>query len=157
MTPVHWQDLLGRQIYNKQPYYYRAPNICTKMSPWYNLLHLSPCCHRVYLSVLLLYLPVPPASALTPPLHFHCSCHSGGGAPSLLPVTLLPLPASVPFPPAHTGDLASLGSPSLPPQDSREQQECVPGEGPSSKCPPVTPEARLPFQHSGQRSGRLLL
>lgn len=101
------------------------------MSPSYNVCHLSPHCHLVYLSILLLYFPVPPSSVPT----------------SLLSLTVAVALAGPASPPFHalasagecpTPQLKALGIPRAPPfflEDSREQQECASGEGPFSQTP----------------------
>lgn len=103
------------------------------MSPSYNLRHLSPCCHPVYLSILLLYFPVPLASVLTSLFSFPLQL-SLWWALSLLPFTLFLLPASGP---PH--QLRGLGLPretsSLP--SFRKQQECADGKDALNQTPPV--------------------
>ena len=116
------------------------------MSPSYNLLHLSPRCHWVYLSILLVYFPVPPALCSPLSSDFHCSCHSGSSVSPPLHAS----PSACPMP-TCSGDLASPG---LCPFSRilGSNGECVPGEGPLTQKPSRhSLGPALPFQHCGQR------
>lgn len=107
------------------------------MSPSDNLLHLSPHCHWVYFSILLLYFLVPPASALSSRLISTAAVT--GAAWSLFP-SCFSLCLLVP----HPHQLRGPGVPRLNPPSSRVlggHQEFVTGEGPLTAMPPSSARA----------------
>lgn len=114
------------------------------MSPSYNLLHLSPHCHWVYFSILLLYFLVPPASALSSLLISTAAVTWAAWSPFPSGFSLCLL---VP----HPHQLRGPGVPRPNPPSSRILggiRNLSLEKDPSPECPPVQhvqPGARLAF------------